>query len=83
MHFTFPSIVALVGAVACNLAAAIDPSVVRKTCEAIASSVSSESAVYYVGKIIVRLSLTIAYLPAFQAINTRMIYTTGQSAVRS
>ena len=58
MHFTFPSIVVLVGAVACNLAAAIDPSVVRNTCEAIASSVSSKSAVYYVGKIIARLSLS-------------------------
>ncbi|KAL4071814.1 FAD-binding domain-containing protein [Scleroderma citrinum] len=39
----------LVGAMAYNIAAAIDTSVAWKTCEEIASAVSSESAVYYGG----------------------------------
>ncbi|KAL4071816.1 hypothetical protein J3A83DRAFT_4371787 [Scleroderma citrinum] len=43
------SLTILVGMVACNTAAAADTSVAWKTCEVIASSVSSESAVYYGG----------------------------------
>ncbi|KAL4069900.1 hypothetical protein V8B97DRAFT_1900693 [Scleroderma yunnanense] len=49
MLLTLPSLVVLVGVVACNIAAAIDTSVAWKTCEEIASAVSSESAVYYGG----------------------------------